>query len=999
MHLLPIIILASSAVIAADQVLFLKDHPPGPGYCALLIEDRIFDDFVIEADLRRPSSVTHYGIVFRYRDDENLYRLVLRTTQRDFRVEKVIEGQSDYATTRYARFPSCANRWYHVRLVARGRHVEVWIDGERHYVSDAFTELASGRAGVTVYDPAPGEFDSPRITSVDGRQVLFTDDFDGGRLEGWAAACTKAEWAVQPKVEKMESREDFVERYTFRVCEGTGRNQSMFEFPGITKLHHGELLTLFVEENQHGTPPWAAMPSSGKLWMARSADLGRTWAERTLFLDTPLDDRHAYTLQLSNGDVLAFFWVQTVAFGVRGILNYCARSTDGGATWEDPVRFRSGRPVWPQPPAPGIRGSSSLTVPPIELSDGTLAMPIHCVGSDGRPPADTGLLRSTDHGRTWGDYSTVAFDKERRISFVEPAVVRLRSGKWIAVMRTEVPINPGTTHPYKLGPTMTCTSTDEGRTWGEPALMPLDFTRTGSTAPFILQTQTGVVVFAVNTGTAFSYDDGETWVPQNLRCGYYPNLVEIAPGTLATLACGMTGRVLSLSKPTVGTWPVSAVETRHVEQREPRAVLPREALSSVTITGTPRAIRVRPPWGRKESALLAHDKLPMLAVARVESNGEPIVAGFFRSPDGSWLAPFTVAKAQAMNDPVLVQRRDGDLLCAFNCADRAMLSTSDDRGGSWTNPAPLTIDGRRDGARITAPPVQDRGGSWLAAVELRGQAKSVVLRAAEASSTWRTATELPAGGEEPSLAVARDGRWVVVAKKRGADDLLVTVSQDRGATWSEWRTTGLKGRRPEVVELLDTLFVVTAEGKDGGLRAAFAWDELGHFIKRGLACGYCLRARGHKVLARGSGPDVAGELNDVAQGPLTDAEISAARQAVPERVVATDNAFVFGGDWKRLGEATDQPGFESSDTKARVEVKFSGRAVFLVHDVSRDGRLVEVKIDGREYPPVDMKGKARRDVSTCLACDLPPGRHQLVLRPLLPWRAAKMVIRGVEVTE
>ena len=52
----------------------------------------------------------------------------------------------------------------------------------------------------------------------------------------------------------------------------------------------------------------------------------------------------------------------------------------------------------------------------------------------------------------------------------------------------------------------------------------------------MLQTDSGVVVFAVNTGVAFSYDDGKTWEAQAINCGYYPNLLEIAPDTIATLA-------------------------------------------------------------------------------------------------------------------------------------------------------------------------------------------------------------------------------------------------------------------------------------------------------------------------------------------------------------------------------------------------------------------------------------------------------------------------------
>ena len=456
----------------------------------------------------------------------------------------------------------------------------------------------------------------------------------------------------------------------------------------------------------------------------------------------------------------------------------------------------------------------------------------------------------------------------------------------------------------------------------------------------------------------------------------------------------MAGSVLSLSKPEVGAWPVSAGKAHDVQPRDP--VTPRDALATITIAGTPRAIRLRRPWARKQSTLLAQGRLPMLAVARGESGADALIAGFYRSSDGLWSAPFAIARARAGDDPVLAQGRDGSLVCAFNMAGRAMLCASNDRGESWTAPVPLAIDGWPEGARITAPPVQDRDDSWLAAVELCGRAKSVILRTTDPANAWRIAAELPVGGEAPSLAAARDGRWVVVANERGGDDLRVAVSGDRGTTWSEWRKTGMRGQRPEVVELLDTLFIVTTDGKNGELHTAFAWDELTHFIKRRLACGYCLRTAGHKVLARGSGHDVAGEFNDVAQVPLTEAEIAAARQLVSRRVATSDEALAFKGDWQH---SADRAGRESSDSKARVEIDFSGRAAFLVHDVLRDGRLVEVKIDGREYSPVDMKGTPRSNVSTGLAGDLSPGQHRIVLRALLPWRRARMVIRGLEVAE
>ncbi|NQT15953.1 MAG: exo-alpha-sialidase, partial [Planctomycetes bacterium] len=541
----------------ADLVLVQKIHGPERGYGKLLIESREFGDLVFEADLRSLPGVSHYGLVFRYRDQRHFYRLVLRPTNEDFRVEKVIE----------------------------------------------------------------------------------------------------------PKIERKELGEDFVEHYTYRAVTSLGRTHDLLDFPGIMKLRSGELLSIFIEELQHGTPPWATQPASGKLWMTRSSDLGRSWSPPTPFLDTPLDDRHGYTLQLSSGDLLSFWWVQSVAFGVPGVFNFASRSSDGGATWEDPLRVRSGKPA--RPDKLGVPGGFSLTVPPSELPDGTLVMPVHCLSSVDRALPEIGLLRSRDGGRTWGDYSTIAYDPEDRISFVEPAVVRLRSGKWIAVTRTEVPIHPDRTHPYTLGPTMTCTSTDEGRTWSEPDRLPLGFTWQGSTAPFLMQTDSGVVVFAVNTGIAFSYDDGKTWEPQAVNCGYYPNLLEIAPNTIAALAAGMQGRVFSLTRPTGGVPPPDgAVTPPEVERDKPQHG--QVDSSPWKPRGMFRAVRVRKARDRRLSPLLAQPNWPLLAVARTTTDDGEAIMGVIRGVEGQWSSPRLVAKASAAGgDPVLAQAADGTLLCAF----------------------------------------------------------------------------------------------------------------------------------------------------------------------------------------------------------------------------------------------------------------------------------------------------------------------------------------------
>lgn len=806
----------------------------------------------------------------------------------------------------------------------------------------------------------------------------------------------------------------FVERYRFQVCAPGGDNDTRFEFPGIAKLADGELFSVYIEETGHGPSVSPVMPTTSKLWSARSGDWGKTWSRPARFLDTPLADRHAYVLQLRRGPALVFFWVQASPLGVPGIFNYVARSSDGGRTWEDPVRFRSGQPAWPEEPRAGIRGSSSLTVPPIELPDGTIAMPIHCARSDRRPSTETGVLRSTDGGLTWGDYSTIARDPDRRISYLEPAIARLASGKWMAVMRTHIGPAPEVIEPHVYGPTMVCTSEDEGRTWTRPRPMPLEFKGKFASAPFILQTRTGVVVFAVNVGMALSRDEGRSWFVQNAKepLGYYPNFVEIAPGTLATLACDMRGRVLSLAAPVTGVLPEARVPSAPRSAQMPcsgAVELPAPAPAATALEGCARIIRLRPPRDRRLSPLLGQPELPLLAVSRAKAGPRAFVAGLIGGIDGQWTRPFVVAEAPGLTGaPVLSQAHDGRLLCLFGVSSGATVATrstlSRDGGRDWSPAAPVVLDGSEAPLRMTSPAEADAHGGWIAAAQIVAGPEAgacVIVQSDVQAATWRRLATLPGTNDaiaEPSLAVGRDGRWVVLAKRVASpreQEIMLTVSSDGGRSWSPLRTTGMRGALPEIVELLDTLFLVSAEDSRGALRTAFAWDELRHFTVRDLACGYCLRVAGERRFGRGSGVDMAGEYHCLAHVPLLPEEASAARREPVERVFVSDRAMTLHGPWDLSGQGEEAVAV-GRDGSASLCVECSGRAVFVVHDVRPDGRLMSVRIDDEACAPLQTRGQPATAVRTCVAADLPPGPHKVEIYSALPKRTGKVLIRAME---
>ena len=110
-------------------------------------------------------------------------------------------------------------------------------------------------------------------------------------------------------------------------------------------------------------------------------------------------------------------------------LNFVSRSMDGGATWEDPVRVRSGKPA--RANKLGIKGGYSLTVPPTELPDGTLVMPVHCLSSVDRALPEIGLLRSRDSGRTWCAFVAASGLPSRapKSRYIPAALTRTQSGR------------------------------------------------------------------------------------------------------------------------------------------------------------------------------------------------------------------------------------------------------------------------------------------------------------------------------------------------------------------------------------------------------------------------------------------------------------------------------------------------------------------------------------------------------------------------------------------
>ncbi|MFC1453202.1 sialidase family protein [Verrucomicrobiota bacterium] len=345
------------------------------------------------------------------------------------------------------------------------------------------------------------------------------------------------------------------------VCKQPGR---YIGWPTIAKAAGGELLVVFSGDRDEHVCPF------GKTFLTRSSDNGATWSEPVVVNNTPLDDRDAGICACSDGTlVVSWFtahcdpdvrwpghrnevmerWARhAAAVSPEDVVRWATdrpfhnevprghwirRSSDGGKTWEDPVRV--------PPTAP--HG-------PIELSDGRLLY----VGNEGydRAGRSTSLLaaESSDVGRTWEVIARVPMFPRCPVNETggtaylgEPHVVEAEPGRLVAMVRYEE-------QPYvesrTRGVLWRFESDDGGNSWTEPR--PTDIL---GKPPHLTRLEDGRLLVTYGyrhepfgERATFSNDGGRTWDYANevvLRDDApnadlgYPASVECDDGTILTV--------------------------------------------------------------------------------------------------------------------------------------------------------------------------------------------------------------------------------------------------------------------------------------------------------------------------------------------------------------------------------------------------------------------------------------------------------------------------------
>ena len=281
-------------------------------------------------------------------------------------------------------------------------------------------------------------------------------------------------------------------------------------------------------------PKYISNPKPTVKKLRRSADRGRSWKTEPMNLPPTVQGSPGLMTQLSTGRLLCAvnnwllvewnhetkkvighrggyaIWHPDIQ-GVQKNRLFVGYSDDDGKTWqgfEEPIDISSSFD-WAIPNRPFI-----------ERSDGTIIFPVFgdVTEQDTREALNsTALLRSTDGGKTWGDPSIIAYDKEHRwTAYNEMVIVPVRDDLWVAFMRTEY---RGVGN--ESGWTSRTISTDGGYTWSPPELCTLGAAFGAAILP------DGGIALGHQGGIRFTYDLGRTWTRLTSSGGYAdPSLMD-----------------------------------------------------------------------------------------------------------------------------------------------------------------------------------------------------------------------------------------------------------------------------------------------------------------------------------------------------------------------------------------------------------------------------------------------------------------------------------------
>ncbi len=273
-----------------------------------------------------------------------------------------------------------------------------------------------------------------------------------------------------------------------------------------------------------------------------SDDKGYTWHEydnKSVQWGTSHARSAIMAHEFPNGEVIGLAYRTLPREGEKGVfLGQLYVSKDRGKTIEGPFEA-----VFHVPRAVGSKGHAFHPGPLfmrsiVQIEDGSLlALMCGWFDTDTRESPHKGqnyrrsfVCRSTDRGRTWEYYSTIAYKPNwGSEGWNEGSLRRLPDGRLIAAVRS----GSESSH-WKDNPLCMFFSEDEGKTWSGPHRSGID-----GVYPSLVVMSNGLLACSYGRPGAkimFSADNGETWTDHTLvnpeRYSGYTWIGEVAPGEL-----------------------------------------------------------------------------------------------------------------------------------------------------------------------------------------------------------------------------------------------------------------------------------------------------------------------------------------------------------------------------------------------------------------------------------------------------------------------------------
>ncbi len=424
-------------------------------------------EFEVNCDYRETGS-GGAGFIFRAADVNHFYMLYIPWGGQQLRAKHFwasivkVDGDGYLRTLKSAYVPgvpSETDRWYKVRLEAKGPNMEVWVDGRRalSVVDDSYKSGAAGLAGYGWYC-----FRNVKITG------------ENKPLAAW-------------------DRRDPAPINNFQVGLSSRRMPSMCLAP------NGDVLL-------------AAASKAGVNKLVRSKDKGRTWGPpETLPAKLGKVTDYGNTMfRTANGRLIVQLYRGRAETKKPLPEIAIAESTDNGLTWSDPAPAKVAE-GWPEIPA-------TLTPygPLLETEDGTLLR--FLLGSPKEPSKFTNVItwgsvhckayaiRSTDGGKSWsapieldrpGWVDTPRGKFPGSLDFTEPTGVAI--GNKVSVL----------IRPIYSQTMWQCWSDDAGATWDSAARATFP-----GYAQSMLRMQSGVILAAhryPHYSVHISRDNGLNW--------------------------------------------------------------------------------------------------------------------------------------------------------------------------------------------------------------------------------------------------------------------------------------------------------------------------------------------------------------------------------------------------------------------------------------------------------------------------------------------------------